>query len=178
MIISDRDSVKWWAMRVSYNQGLRAKHELNGLGIENFLPMTSKIIMRGERKVKVLIPAIQNLIFIRTTFNRLEEYHDSTQLPVRYIMDRATDSPIFVPERQMDSFIAVAGHPDERVIYLAPSTESLKKGDLVRITGGLFRGAEGYFIRLKGDRRVVVNIPGVAAVATTFVHPSLIERIK
>lgn len=93
-------------------------------------------------------------------------------------MDRATDSPLCVPDNQMDSFIAVAGHPEEQVIYLAAEAKSLKKGDLVRVTGGLFRGAEGYFIRLKGDRRVVVNIPGVAAVATTFVHPSLIEKIK
>lgn len=178
MIISNRDSVKWWALRVAYNQGLRAKHELRGLGIENFLPMTSKTILRGQRKVKVQIPAIQNLIFIHSTFNRLEEYHNLTQLPVRYIMDRATDSPLCVPDNQMDSFIAVAGHPEEQVIYLAAEAKSLKKGDLVRVTGGLFRGAEGYFIRLKGDRRVVVNIPGVAAVATTFVHPSLIEKIK
>lgn len=178
MIISDRDSVKWWALRVAYNQGLRVKHELGGLRIENFLPMTSKIIMRGERRVKVLVPAIQNLIFVHSTFNRLEEYHNLTQLPVRYIMDRATGSPICVPDNQMDSFIAVAGHSKEQVIYLDAATEALKGGDLVRITGGLFRGAEGYFIRIKGDRRVVVNIPGVAAVATTFVHPSLVERIK
>jgi transcription antitermination factor NusG len=47
----------------------------------------------------------------------------------------------------------------------------------VRIIGGMFAGAEGVFVRVKGDRRVVVNIEGLVAVATTFVHPSMIEKI-
>lgn len=178
MNVADCENIKWWALRVAYNQGLRAKHELNARRIEHFLPMTSKIMMRGERKVKVLVPAIQNLIFVRSSFAELESYHDSTQLPVRYMMDRATGTPISIPEKQMNNFIAVASHPDEHVIYLDDRADSLKKGDIVRITGGIFSGAEGYFIRLKGDRRVVVNIPGVAAVATTFIHPSLIEKIN
>jgi SulP family sulfate permease len=33
------------------------------------------------------------------------------------------------------------------------------------------------FVRLRHDRRVVVNIEGVMAVATTFIHSSLIEPI-
>lgn len=35
----------------------------------------------------------------------------------------------------------------------------------------------GEFVRLRHDRRVVVNIEGVMAVATTFIHSSLIEPI-
>lgn len=178
MTVNDRTTVKWWALRVAYNQGLRAKHELTRQQIEHFLPMASKFMMRGERRIKVLVPAIQNLIFVRSTFDALEQYHDTTQLPVRYLMDRANGTPICIPDRQMNSFIAVAGHPDEQVIYLENDASTLKKGDLVRITGGIFTGAEGYFVRLKGDRRVVVSISGVAAVATTFIHPSLVEKIN
>lgn len=52
------------------------------------------------------------------------------------------------------------------------------KGTKVRITGGVFEGAVGEFVRLRHDRRVVVNIEGVMAVATTFIHSSLIEPIE
>ena len=82
-----------------------------------------------------------------------------------------------VPDRQMSSFIAVAGAYDEQVVYLDSQVVSLREGDRVRITGGVFAGVEGVFLRVKGDRRVVVSIEGVMAVATAFVHPSLIERI-
>ena len=40
-----------------------------------------------------------------------------------------------------------------------------------------FKGAEGELIRVKGDRRVVVRINGIMAVATTFIHPKDIDKI-
>ncbi|MBP5498693.1 MAG: KOW motif-containing protein, partial [Muribaculaceae bacterium] len=73
--------------------------------------------------------------------------------------------------------IAVAGHHEEEIVYLDPAELNLTKGDRVRVLAGPFAGAEGVFVRVKGDRRVVVTIEGVVAVATTFVHPSLIEKI-
>ena len=36
---------------------------------------------------------------------------------------------------------------------------------------------EGVFVRIKRDRRVLINIPGVVAVATTHVHLSMLEKI-
>lgn len=176
--VTDTKTIKWWAVRVAYNGSLKVKHELDRLKIENFLPMAQKIVMRGERKVKVLVPAINNLIFSRCSFERLASYHDTTECPVRYMIDRATNAPISVPDQQMNSFIAVAGQPDQQIIYLEPDVNGWQKGDIVRITGGVFAGAEGHFLRLKGDRRVVVSINGVAAVATAFIHPSLVEKIN
>ena len=43
---------------------------------------------------------------------------------------------------------------------------------------GVFEGAEGVLVRVKGDRRVVVAIEGLVAVATTFIHPSMLEKIN
>ena len=121
---------------------------------------------------------MHNLIFVNIEPARMAEYKASTALPVRYIMNQETHKPIIVPERQMKSFIAVAGTHDEQLIYLDPNPGDFSQGDRVRILGGPFEGAEGIFVRVKGDRRVVVNIPGIVAVATTFIHPSLIERIN
>ena len=82
-----------------------------------------------------------------------------------------------IPNNQMQSFIAVSGSIDEQIIYLEPDITNFKKGDKVRITGGIFKDTEGYFMRIKGDRRVVVCLHGIAAVATAFVHPSLVEKL-
>ena len=56
---------------------------------------------------------------------------------------------------------------------------NLSKGIKVRITGGEFEGQEGIFLKVKGarDRRVVVEIQGVIAVAMATIHPDLIEVI-
>ena len=108
----------------------------------------------------------------------MKEYKEFSSLPIRYIMNHETHQPIIVPTKQMQDFIAVAGTMNEQLIYLEPDMSSFTKGDRVRVTGGVFAGAEGQFMRIRGDRRVVVCIPGIAAVATAFVHPSLVEKIS
>lgn len=156
---------------------MKVKRELDSLHIENFLPMTHRIVIRGERKIKELVPAIHNLIFVYITATKLKSYKATTSLPIRYIMNRETREPIVIPERQMKNFIAVAGNISEQIVYLEPNLSNFKKGDKVKIIGGVFEGAEGYFMRIKGDRRVVVCISGIAAVATAFIHPSLVTKI-
>lgn len=167
----------WYAIRVTYNRELKVKRELDSKHIENFLPMTQRIVLRGERKIRELVPAIHNLIFIHIEAELLKVYKASTTLPIRYIMDRENNRPLVVPENQMNNFIAVAGNTDEQLEYLNPDSVELKKGDKVRVTGGVFSGAEGYFVRIKGDRRLVVTIKGIAAIATAFISPTLIEKI-
>ena len=74
-------------------------------------------------------------------------------------------------------FFGCPGNYEEQIVYLDPIATALQKGDRVRVTGGIFEGVEGVIIRVKGDRRVSVCIQGVMAVATAYIHPSLIERI-
>lgn len=141
--------------------------------------MRYEYVFRGERKIRKLVPVVHNLVFVYATRSEVDEMKSTVgaSLPIRYIMDRETRQPITIPEVQMRSFIAVAGNYDEQVVYLDPSVVSMKKGDRVRVTGGIFEGVEGVIIRVKGDRRVSVCIQGVMAVATAYIHPSLIERI-
>ena len=152
----------WYVVRVTYSRELSLKDYLDKADIENFIPMHYEYIMRNERRVRKLVPAIHNLV----------------NIPVRYIMNRETRQPVIIPDAQMRSFILVAGTYDEAVIYVEPEELKLVKGTKVRITGGVFEGAVGEFVRLRHDRRVVVNIEGVMAVATTFIHSSLIEPIE
>ncbi|MBQ3730732.1 MAG: transcriptional regulator, partial [Muribaculaceae bacterium] len=109
--------------------------------------------------------------------SKMTEYKKTTALPIRYIMNRETRRPITVPEQEMENFIRVAGTYEEKLVYLNPDPGDFAKGERVRVIGGPFAGTEGIFIRVKGDRRVLINIPGVVAVASTFIHPSMIEKI-
>ncbi len=167
----------WYAIRVTYNRELRVKEDLDSRGITNFVPMQYRREERNGVMVKRLVPSVHNLIFIHITPSDMKEYKMTTDLPIRYIMNRETHKPIIVPSREMENFIKVAGTYNEKLIYLNPDPGDFAKGERVRIIGGAFAGAEGVFVRVKGDRRVIVNVEGLVAVATTFVHPSMIEKI-
>lgn len=144
-----------------------------------FYPHALRIHRQNERRVRKLVPAVHNLVFIRSSRERIDRIKDEMgmTLPIRYIMDRESRQPIVVPTSQMRSFMAVAGSYDQQLVYLEPSAVAFRKGQRVRVTGGIFAGVEGEFIRVKNDRRVMVSIQGVMAVATTYIHPSLIEPL-
>lgn len=147
-------------MRVTYSRELALKDYLDLGGIESLIPMRYEIVVHGERKSRKLVPAIHNLVFVRSTREQLDEIKraKALTLPIHYFMDRKTHRPLTIPKRQMQSFIAVAGNYDEQIAYLDVSTVALKKGDRVRITDDIFKGVKGEFVKMKGDRRVMVAV--------------------
>jgi transcription antitermination factor NusG len=172
-------ALNWYALRITYGRELALQEYLNSEGIENFIPMHYEYTIKNERRVRKLVPAVHNLVFVRSSRSCIDAIKESkgTTLPIRYIMDREYHRPIIVPDSQMRNFMAVSANYDESLLYFEPSELNIRKGTRVRITGGLFEGVEGEFVRVRNDRRVVVTIEGVMAVATTFVHPSLVEPV-
>ena len=131
-----------------------------------------------RRTAPKLIPVIRDLLFVRTTRDRIATLKKNMPY-LHYIMrDRGVSrEPVMVPERQMQQFIAVSGSLDEQLVWFSPGQLDMKRGDAVRITGGPFAGLEGILMRVPGKRSrcVVVAVQGVIAVAMATVHPDMIE---
>ena len=52
-----------------------------------------------------------------------------------------------------------------------------RKGSKVRVKEGQLKGAEGYIKRIRKDRRLLVAIEGVIAVATSYIPPENLEPV-
>lgn len=168
---------EWFALRVTYSRELAVKTRLEGLGMESYVPMHFEQRTRNGQTRKVWTPLIHNLIFVRTSAERLRELKTQTDLPIRYIMDRASGSPAVVPERQMRDFMAVVASCNEHVEIVAPQSVDLSRGDRVRVTGGPFAGIEGHYIRHKGHSKVAVAIRDIATALTAYVPTQYIEKL-
>lgn len=174
--------VTWYVLRVTYQRELPTKEYLDNLNIENFVPF--RMVRRRHsngRFYRAREAAVHNYIFVHSTKQVIDDLK-KFRLPIlRYVMFREDGETriMTVPEDQMEHFIAIAGSLDEQVLYLSPLDVDLSKGDRVRITGGVFEGVEGVFMRVKNarEKRVVVKIDGVVAVATASVPYMLIEKI-
>lgn len=176
--MASSDNKKWFPLRVTYRQEMKVKHDLDRKRIECFIPMTYVYKIKGQRRIKELKPAIHNLIFVHISEEGLKQYKESSDLPIRYIMNRETNTPVYIPDKEMTNFIGISGSHDEQLIYLNPDPRNWEKGQRVKIIGGIFKGYSGRFMRIKGDRRIVVEIPGIIAIATGFIHPSLLVPIE
>jgi len=177
------DPKVWYPMRVTYSREMKVKAELDRLEIENSVPMTYRLVdADGENPHRELLPAINNLVFVRSTQERISRLKTSNDVlePLRYIMDHTAEKPheiMTVPDRQMENFMRVATMTDDSVMFLDEKSIVGKEGKRVMIMGGKFEGVEGVIRRVKRCKRVVVELEGVASVAIAFVPAALLREI-
>lgn len=170
---------QWYAMRATYRRELEAMERLKSASLGCFIPMQYHFRLRHGRRVRELVPVVRNLLFVHACVSELRLV--KSELPyLQYITDSRSHEKIIVPDAQMRHFIAVAGTYSDQLLYFRPGEVNLSKGTRVRITGGEFAGREGVFVKVKGarDRRVVIAIEGVIAVALATIHPDLIEAVE
>ena len=193
----------WYALRVSYSRELKVQDRLNELGVKTFVPMmwrrcpvkpgmttgnpgmtkgkptTSSLPAPTGNPSRRLVPAVGNLCFAYSTRAELEDfirgYGDTS--PVHFYWDRTANKPLTVPEKAMNDFIAVSSTLDEDLIYITEITSKLREGQTVKVKEGPFKGIEGKVVRIRKSRRILVELPGMLAVATTYIQPEYLEII-
>lgn len=170
----------WYAIRVLYGREMKLKEALASKNINSFIPMQWKMITTSGIEKRVLLPAVRNLIFIysdRATLDALKKVYEEC-IPFRYIIDRAKNCAIVIPNKEMEHFITVSEAVDEQLLFLTKIYSTLRNGDKVRVTDGVFAGVEGYVVRIKKDKRVMVLLNNLVAVVTTHIRPSLLMKIE
>lgn len=176
--------LSWYALRVSYSRELKVRDRLNELGVKTFVPMMwrrcpVKPGMTTGNPSRRLVPAVGNLCFAYSTRAELEDFirgYGETS-PVHFYWDRTANKPLTVSEKAMNDFIAVSSTLDEDLIYITEITSKLREGQTVKVKEGPFKGIEGKVVRIRKSRRILVELPGMLAVATTYIQPEYLEII-
>ena len=180
--MSDRENqIHWYALKVFFNKVFEVERMLEQDGIESYIPcryVTSEVKGVTTRIRKTLIPS---LMFFRSS----EEFANDLQ---RRLMDRAivytnlekrpNRRPAPIEDREMRTFMLVTSVDDPGVDFFSDDYMDYKSGDRVRVIGGVFEGAEGVVKRIKHNRRLTVTLKGICMVATSFIDPSLLQKIE
>ena len=105
-------------------------------------------------------------IFIRTdkatSFSLLNDH----LLNIVYLTDREGRCSLIIPDKQMEDLMFLLDFSTDGVEVL---NKDLKRGDRVRVIKGPLLGLEGELVRLKGHKRVVIRLDGVASIATSYI---------
>ena len=191
----------WYALRVSYSRELKVQKALDALGVKTFVPMMWKrcpvkpgmtkpgmtkpgmmkpgMTTSAGNSDRKLVPAVGNLCFAYSTRTALEDfirgYGEAS--PVHFYWDRTANRPLTVPYKAMNDFITVASTLDEDIVYVTEISAKLREGQTVMVKDGPFKGVEGKVVRIRKSRRVLVELPGMLAVATTYIDPVNLEII-
>ena len=170
-------TISWYAIRVSYGRVAKFSAQLMQDGVDHFVPMCSKKVEKGGETVTVVVPAVSNLCFVRSTRSLIDEYlmRMGENRYAHFMWDKATRNPIVVPDKSMEDFIRVCRVMNDDALYLETMSDKLREGQRVRVTDGPFKGVEGKILRIRRSRRVVVELPGLLSVATNYVDPRYLE---
>ena len=96
-----------------------------------------------------------------------------------YYTEAGSNHPGPISDEEMRSFILVTSADAGRnVRYFGADAPEYHTGDRVRVTDGIYKGAEGYIKRIKKDRKLIVSVTGVAVVAVSYIHPDYLEKIQ
>ena len=153
------DTHHWYALKVYYNRVQPLIAWCKEQGMEFFAP----------------VDVISGLLFVRCLEEEVArlaaEHWQEVWLYRR--LDSRKPAPISDHGMEVFRFVVTAG-----LELLGDDRPEYHEGDRVVVTGGTFKGAEGHIKRIKRDRRLVVTIRGVVAVATAYIHPSLLKKVE
>lgn len=156
------EGMHWYALRVFYNRVQPLIADCKAVGLEFFAP----------------VEVIGSLLFLRCKEEELwafmAEHIDGIYL---YRM-AASRRPAVIRDHEMEVFQFVVTAGRVGLTLLGEDRPEYHMGDRVVVTDGPFKGAEGHIRRIKKDRRLVVTIAGVVAVATTYIHPSMLKKVE
>lgn len=193
----------WYALKIFFNKVFAIEEMMALKGIETYIPVARQAVtgeeylrMRTAMKKDGLtdiedrryifenphiyrrVPLIKSLMFLRCLDTDIKKIrYDIGEKGFVYL--RADGKgPAVIPEREMTIFRLVADSDQTGLTFFQddPMTH-FKEGVRVRVKEGPLKGAEGYIKRIKKDRRLLVSIEGVIAVATAFIPPENLEPV-
>ena len=134
--------------------------------IETFIPMAS-----GR-------PLLGSIVFLRCSERFLFGLKSDFYSRIAVYRDSARTGFATISDAEMDNFRMVVNIKGQEYIPLTITNPQFLKGSRVRVLDGPFKGAVGVVRRIKGDRRLVVSVSGICAVATSFIRPELLEPVS
>lgn len=176
----EQSDAVWFAMRATYGRNMIAQRGLEGVGIDSFVPTRKHTTKSGHRIKTSIVPIVRDLIFVHATKSAIQEAKDKMTF-LHYITrpEGGRNTPIVIPEEQMQLFIVACNEDEENREFLVGEEMNIRVGDKVRILNGHLKGMEGHLVSIakRRNRHFAIALEGLIAVTLTNIKPSDVEKI-
>ena len=174
---------QWFVLRAIFKKETAVRDALRCSGLRCYVPMRYQVETQQGHKLRRLVPAITELVFVYGTEEQISEtkmkLRETCYWLTRPVLGKNRREKVVVSDRDMENFICITEQTERAVTYFRPDEVSLTTGDRIRIHGGAFDGVEGVLVKVKGKRekQLVVSIPDLA-VAAVSVKPDVVEVVS
>ena len=171
--------MRWYAFKVFYNKVFELDKEIRSEKIETYFPIVKSYKLVEDKPKLLQKPAISSLIFVccdETAIMALQQKLSGKAMLYTHVTD-GVRLPSPIDEEEMRIFKLVTSVEDERLQYLDVGSVNYKEGQKVRVLDGPYMGCSGFIKRIKGNRRLLVAVEGLALVATSYIPSEFLEKI-
>ena len=174
----NEESFHWFALKVFYNKVLAIASALKEMSVESYYPV--RVVEKEHNGIKKVekVPAVSSLLFFHSTVSQATDIEKHFKNRVILYKYRSSKTPAIIPDGEMKVFQLVTSANTEGLEYMDADAVNFKTGQHVHVTGGVFEGADGYIKRIRGNKRLVIAIEGIVAVATTYIPSCFLEKIE
>ena len=181
----EADTPHWYALRTTYGREKKAYDYLTAKGITAFYPTTNVVkLIKGKRK-NVTESRLPNIFFAYGTEEQLKEYvYDNVNLPfLRFYYrhyhegSKIKKTPLIVPDNQMDSLKIICAADADNTFVSLVKVPKFEKGQLVKVTDGVFKGVIGRVARWQGQQRVGVVVDDLVTMVTAYIPSAFLQKI-
>ena len=148
--------------------------------LDYYLPKHFVLRRYATGMKRVLDPLLPSMVFARGRFSEVHRFQSIYSfIGFATLPKDGHRTPIVVPDPDMENFRIVADKCRDDLTYYSPREMKMHKGEYIRIIGGLFDGAVAKLVKVPGkrNRKLVVELPGIAEIATTSIEPQFVRKI-
>lgn len=173
------EALHWFALKTYYRASFELETALQQDHLDTFFPCERVLVQcrNGEKKY-VRRPLISGFLFFRATLKQALQVQ-KTYVRQCYLFTRTEGFqkvPCIIPDAEMNRFMLVVSAGDAG-LEVIDDHRDFTQGEAVRVIDGPFKGAEGYICRIKKNRRLVVSIQGLCAVATSYIPREFLQPL-
>jgi transcription termination/antitermination protein NusG len=148
----DEKPGKWYAVHTRSRFEQKVFDGIHSKSIEVFLPRIQVISRRKDRHKKIYVPLLPGYVFVNSLLEPAEYLNIlKTAGVVRLIGFEG--KPVPARDDEINSLMILNG--TDRTVQ---NTEYMSKGDRIMIMDGPLKGLVGFYIKAKGQGKVIVSV--------------------
>jgi transcription antitermination factor NusG len=148
---TEAEDKMWYALYTKSRAEKKVLKQFSEMGIEVYLPLKRELRQWSDRKKWVETPVISSYIFInipRSDYKRVFEVNGV----VNYVSHKG--KAVVIPDREIEAMRKTV----ENKLSFSVHPGRIKKGQTVTVTSGPLKGVSGTVTRLKGNKKLYLNI--------------------
>jgi transcription antitermination factor NusG len=162
----------WYVIHTKPRNEKKVFEQINNKEIEVFLPLIQTVRYWSDRKKKLMVPLFPGYVFVNTDENDRLKAIANTYGALRYVMYRKR--PAVVSDKEIINIKLSLQAPEKIKI----EEKQIMEGDLVEITGGIFKGLSGYIKEIRGHYKIIVNILELNSTFSVQLSSSDVKLLK